>query len=180
MGQSWPRGTGSVGDSVGEGYYSVIHIAVLLQCETPSSADARSGPHPLAHMRRSGPHARTDFVRTDFYLPLLTLYMYMYMYMYMYVYVNSSESTGARGLCSIRAYNTGAEVVLDCSSHSDHVALAIHHTQVRGAGVFVRLASPRLPQQTRKVPRCHRGLERRLWSHDTRSSQEMQEMTRDT
>ena len=43
VGQSWPRGTGSVGDSVGEGYYSVIHIAVLLHCETPSSADARSG-----------------------------------------------------------------------------------------------------------------------------------------
>ena len=36
VGHSWPRGTGSVGDSVGEGYYSVIHIAVLLQCETPS------------------------------------------------------------------------------------------------------------------------------------------------
>ena len=36
VGQSGPRGTGSVGDSVGEGYYSVIHIAVLLQCETPS------------------------------------------------------------------------------------------------------------------------------------------------
>ena len=43
VGQSWPRGTRSVGDSVGEGYYSVKHIAVLLECETPSSADARSG-----------------------------------------------------------------------------------------------------------------------------------------
>ena len=29
VGQSGPRGTGSVGDSVGEGYYSVIHIAEL-------------------------------------------------------------------------------------------------------------------------------------------------------
>jgi len=28
-------------------HYSGIHIAVLLQCETPSSADARSGPHAL-------------------------------------------------------------------------------------------------------------------------------------
>jgi hypothetical protein len=43
VGQSWPRGTRSVGDSVGEGYYSVKHLAVLLECETPSSADARSG-----------------------------------------------------------------------------------------------------------------------------------------
>ena len=36
VGQSWPRGIGSAGDSVGVGYYSVVHIAVLLQCETPS------------------------------------------------------------------------------------------------------------------------------------------------
>ena len=50
MGQSWPRGTESVGDSVGEGYYSVIHIAVLLQCETPSSAN-RDAHHELSQDR---------------------------------------------------------------------------------------------------------------------------------
>ena len=50
VGQSWPRGTESVGDSVGEGYYSVIHIAVLLQCETPSSAN-RDAHHELSQDR---------------------------------------------------------------------------------------------------------------------------------
>ena len=54
VGQSWPRGTGSVGDSVGEGYYSVIHLAVLLQCETPSSADARSGMKCQEHQPPAG------------------------------------------------------------------------------------------------------------------------------
>ena len=54
VGQSGPRGTGSVGDSVGEGYYSVIHLAVLLQCEAPSSA--------LTHALRTDAHVR--YVRT--------------------------------------------------------------------------------------------------------------------